>query len=255
MAKRIMTDSFSEPLTDVTNATVDIDIADGNLTIDKLTDNEQLLASGTLQYLEDQGLPTRSVNTLNGRATMMLKAKSTRRAWLHLPWQACNGATLWKIHLNPHVNYDITVRSGGGNIKLDLADMAVTCVSADTGGGNLDVLLPDHATDINVIAKSGAGNVMVDVGEGTTGNNIIHAGSGAGNVVVEIPVHIAVRVHATTGLGKTILESHFAKIDDHTYQSADYDVAVDKVEITAHSGAGNVAINTRQTVDRLELQR
>jgi hypothetical protein len=254
MAKTIMTANFSEPLTEVTTATIDIDIADGNLTIDKLADNEGLLASGTLQYLEDQGLPTRSAITRNGRATMTLKAKSTRRAWIHLPWQACNGATQWQIHLNPHVNYDITVRSGGGNIKLDLADMAVTGVSVDTGGGNLEVRLPDHSNAINVIAKSGAGNVTVAVGGGTTGNNLINAGSGAGNVVVDIPPHMAACVHATTGLGKTILDSRLTKIDGNTYQSADYDVAVDKLEISAHSGAGNVTVNAKQTVDRLELQ-
>jgi hypothetical protein len=37
----------------------------------------------------------------------------------------------------------------------------------------------------------------------------------------------------------------FSQIDGNTYQSPDYDSAADKVEITVHSGAGNVKVNTK----------
>jgi hypothetical protein len=162
-----------------------------------------------------------------------------------LPWAACNAATQWQIHLNPHVRSDIKAHSGGGNVKLDLAGMDVTCVSADTGGGNMELVLPDHATNLSVVAKSGAGNVTVEMGEGTTGSSMIDANSGAGNVIVGIPSSIAARIHATSGLGKEIMDSRFNKIDDHTYQSPDYDIARDKVQVEVHSGAGNVSVNTR----------
>ena len=65
-AGNVLTDHLAEPLNGATTAKVDINTGDGNLTIDRLTGGEQLLASGTLQYLENQGLPTRSVNTSNG---------------------------------------------------------------------------------------------------------------------------------------------------------------------------------------------
>ena len=56
---------------------------------------------------------------------------------------------------------------------------------------------------------------------------------------------IAARIHATSGMGKVIVDSRFSKIDGNTYQSPDYDVAADKVEITVNSGAGNVSVNTK----------
>ena len=140
--------------------------------------------------------------------------------WFRFPWAACNGATEWQIHLNPTVSSDITAHSDGGNVKLDLAGMAITRVSADTGGGNMEVVLPDNAADLSVTAKSGAGNV-----------------------VVHLPSGIAARIHATSGLGKVIVDSWFSKIDKNTYQSPDYDGAANKVEITASSGAGNVSVN------------
>ena len=162
MAKNVLTHNLSEPLGNATAAKVDIDNGDGNLAIDGLTGGEQLLASGTLQYLEKQGLPTRTLNTSNGRATLKLKASGGGQPWFRLPWQACNGATEWQIHLNPKVQSDITAHSGGGNVRLDLAGMAVTRVSADTGGGNMDVVLPEDAANLSVTAESGAGNVEVN---------------------------------------------------------------------------------------------
>jgi hypothetical protein len=245
MAKKVLTHNLSEPLGGATTAKVDINTGAGNLTIDKLTGGEQLLASGTLQYLENQGLPTRSVNTSNGQATLTLRASGTGRPWFRFPWAVCNGATEWQIHLNPTVASDITAHSDGGNVKLNLAGMVVTRVSADTGGGNMDVVLPDNAANLSVAAKTGAGNVTVEIGSGITGSNTVNANSGAGNVVVRIPSGMAAKVHATGGLVKVTVDPRFSKTDNNTYQSSDFDSAANRVEITVKSGAGNVSVNTK----------
>lgn len=100
--------------------------------------------------------------------------------------------------------------------------MAVTRVSADTGGGNVEVDLPDDATNLSITAKTGAGNVDV-----------------------HMPSGVAARIHATTGLGKALVDARFSKTDKDTYQSPDFDSAANKIEITVHSGAGNVSVNTK----------
>ena len=243
MANNVLTDTLSEPLNGTKTATVDINTDSGNLTIDRLGGGEQVLASGTLQYFEKQGLPTRTLSSSNGQTTLTLSGGGSERPWFHLPWAACNGAYEWQIHLNPTVSSDITAHSGGGNVKLNLAGMTVTRLSADTGGGNMDVVLPDNAADLSVTAKTGGGNVTVEVGSGTTGSSTVNAHSGAGNVVVHVPSGIAAKVHASSGLGKVIVDSRFSKLDDNTYQSPDYDGAANKVEITVDSGAGNVSVN------------
>jgi cell wall-active antibiotic response 4TMS protein YvqF len=245
MANKVLTDNLSAPLGGATTAKVDINTNAGNLTIDKLTSGEQVLASGTLQYFEKQGPPIRSVSSDNGQATLTLRGEDAGRPWFRFPWAACNGAFEWQIHLNPTVSSDISAHSGGGNVKLNLAGMAVTRLSADTGGGNMDVVLPDNAANLSVAAKTGAGNVTVEVGSGITGGNTVNANSGAGNVVVRVPSGIAAKIHATSGLGKVIMDSRFSKLDGNTYQSPDYEGAANKVEITVHSGAGNVSVNTK----------
>jgi hypothetical protein len=245
MTKNVLTDSFEESLNGAKSARVNINAGDGNLTIDRLTAGEPLLASGALQYYEHNGPSIQSVASTDGQVTLSVKRGAGGTRWLRLPWTACNGATEWRIHLNPTVVSEITAHSDGGNVRLNLAGMAVTQVSADTGGGNMDVTLPDHAADLSATAKTGAGNVTIDIGGGIQGNNFVNAKSGAGNVSVSIPAGIAARVRVTVGLGKVMLDSRFCKADDGAYQSPDFVSAVDRVEITAESGAGSVSVGVR----------
>jgi hypothetical protein len=241
--KKVLTYNFSEPLCGATTVKVDINTASGNLMIDKLNGGEPVLASGALEYVANQDPPTRSVNTDNGKAALTLKSTSIGRPLFRLPWSGCIAATDWHIHLNPDVQADLTAHSGGGNVVLNLAGMAVTRLSADSGGGNLEVVLPDNAANLSVTAKTGGGNIIVEIGKGVTGINILNATSGAGNVEVHIPSGIAARIYATSGLGKEIVDQQFGNNAKHMYQSADFDRAADKVEITIQSGAGNVSVN------------
>ncbi len=213
-AGNVLTENLAEPLDGATAAKLDINTGTGNLTIDRLTGGEQLLASGTLQYFENLGQPSRTLVSFLDQATLTLKLGDSG--------SPCVGAIEWQIHLNPTVSSDITAHSGGGNIKLDLAGMAVTRVAADTGGGNVDVVLPDNASSLNV-----------------------EASTGAGNVVVLVPSGMAAKIHATSGLGTVIVDSRFSQIDGNTYQSPDYDGAAHKVEIIVNSGVGNVVVNTK----------
>ena len=243
MAKKIFTDTLSEPLNGATTARVEISAGDGNLTIDPLIGCESLLASGTLQYMEKQGAPTRTLVSRDDQAALTLKGGGAGQPWFRFPWSACNGATEWQIHLNPTVLSDITVHSDGGNVKLNLAGMAVTRVSADTGGGNMEVVLPDNTANLNLSAQTGAGNVVVESSGVLKGSNLITAKSGAGDVGVRIPRGVAARIHVTIGVGVAIVDPRFSKIDKNTYQSPDFDSAADQVEITVQSGAGNVSVN------------
>jgi len=85
----------------------------------------------------------------------------------------------------------------------------------------------------------------VMVGSGMRGSSTIKASSGAGKVVVHMPSGIAARIHATSGLGKLIIDPQFIKIHDDTYQSPDYESSANAVEVTVESGAGDVSVITQ----------
>lgn len=243
MAKQVLTHDLSEPLGNATSARVEVHAGTGNLTIDRLGTGERVLASGTLQYLENTVVPTSSLDASNGQASLTVRSTSTARRGFRFPWQACNGETDWQIHLNPAVSADIDARSGGGNLKLDLAGLLVTHAAADTGGGNIDLVLPDGSASLRATARTGAGNVTVELGRDMKGSSTLTAHSGAGNVDVRVPAGLAALIHATSGMGKIIVDPCFSQVDKNTYQSPDYDSAANKVELTLTSGAGNVVVS------------
>jgi hypothetical protein len=245
MTNNLLTDVLSEPLNGATTAEIDISTGSGNLVIDTLPDGDDKLLSGALQYLEKQGRPTRGVSSDHGRAIFRLTGKDAGRPWLRFPWDACNGATEWQIHVNPAVSSDIAVHSGGGNVKVDLAALNIMRhLSAGTGGGNVEVTLPDNAQRLDVDVRTGAGNVVIEIGRGTRDRNTVNATSGAGNVTVCAPHGIAAKIYATSGLGKVVVDSPFGAIGRHIYASSDYDDAPNRVELTVKSGAGNVSVIT-----------
>ena len=81
MAKKVFTDTFSEPLNGATTARIEINAGDGNLTIDPFIGGEPLLAGGTLQYLEKQGAPTRTLVSRDGQAALTLKGDGARQRY------------------------------------------------------------------------------------------------------------------------------------------------------------------------------
>jgi hypothetical protein len=245
VANRLLTDQLSVPLEGTTMAEVDVDTGTGHLSVDPLSGGELMLAAGTLQYFEKQGVPSRSVASDHGRTRLALTASDTGRPWFRIPWAPCLGGTAWQICLNPTVPTNITAHTGGGNVRLNLVGLKVSRVAADSDGGNMEVLLPDGDARPCLDARTGGGNVTVDLGRGSTGSGTVDAQSGAGNVVVHVPRGLAARVHATSGWGKVTVESAFVKTAPNTYQSPGYDGATDRVEITARTGAGNVTIDTK----------
>lgn len=239
----VLTTTLTQPIDNAKSASVLIDPGDGNLSIGTLPGGDAALARGTLEYRENKGLPISEQSASNGQARLTLKAASGQ-PWLNVPWAACNGATSWQVQLNPALPLDITAQSAGGNMKIDLAGMTVTRLAAETGGGNADVVLPDRAADLSAVVKTGGGDVQVTIGREISGSHSLTAGSGAGNVTVRLPAGTAARIHASSGVGKVSVDGQFSPAGKDTYQSANYDSAAQKIEITLTTGAGNVTVST-----------
>ena len=198
-----------------------------------------------LQYFESQGLPSQQFISSDGQACLTLRGGTSRQQWIRLPWAACNGATEWLVHLNPKITADLKAYSEGGNIQLDLSGMQVSRVTAETGGGGIEMRLPDGAADLFASALTGAGNVTINIGLGLRGSSAISASSGAGNVSVFIPDGLPARIHTSTGMGKVLIDPLFSKTNGVTYQTRSFEEAVNKVEITLKSGMGNVIVRTK----------
>ena len=77
---KVLTQNLSQPLGDATAAKYDLNTGTGNLTIDSLPRGQQLLASGTVQYLEDHGFPSGILDMNKGLYTFSLKANGGPQA-------------------------------------------------------------------------------------------------------------------------------------------------------------------------------
>jgi hypothetical protein len=217
--KKILACELVEHLNDVTSARIDIHAGTGNLEVESMVGAAHLLLNGTLEYTEKTGPPVRTLFSEDGQARFTLKGDGARTSRFRLPWAACNGATEWRVHLNPAVLSEIAARSGGGNLRLDLSNLAITGVTAETGGGNIEVTLPRSETSLSLAASTGAGNVSV-----------------------QVPSGFPARIHAASGLGKVIVDPIFEQVDSHIYQSPGFETAAARIESKVSTGAGNVVI-------------
>ncbi len=59
----------------------------------------------------------------------------------HFPWDALSGRKEGQILLDPPVSPDIVARNRGGNVHLDLSGVSIIRLVAETGGGNVGVIL------------------------------------------------------------------------------------------------------------------
>ena len=66
-SNELLTYVVSEPLHEAKKASVQIIADDGNLTIDQLTNADQVLVSGHLQYFAKQGPPARALEVKDGQ--------------------------------------------------------------------------------------------------------------------------------------------------------------------------------------------
>jgi hypothetical protein len=237
---------LAEPLNEAHTSSLDFDLAQGNLAIDRLTGGEPLLVGGTLEYYENGGMPARSLSSMGGQATLALSVGSDPSPRWRLPWEACNAENDWQLHLNPAVVYEIAARTGGGNLDLDLSGLRVTRLTAETGGGNAQIRLPNGAVNLSVAVKTGAGKIVVEVGAGTKGRNGLTVENGAGSVDIRVPAGLAVRLIATSGLGKVVADPSLVQTDEGTYQSGDYDVNENRITIHVSNGAGTVSVVTKK---------
>lgn len=222
MSKKLLTYNLAQPLDGVARVNLNINPNYSNLIMDGANKNALLLASGSLEYFEGNSPPDGSIQRTNAHSTLTITSKEKARGGFRLPWSACNGATSWLVHLNPLVQYQISVEAGGGNVKLDLKDLVINEIAVENGGGNIEVHLPEVEGNLSVMARTGAGNVDL-----------------------QLPTGMAVRLHATSGLGKVLVSPRFVRIDSIAYQTADFETAASKIEINAKSGAGNVCILER----------
>ena len=198
------------PLEGASQAILRIDHGAGKLAIDPHSSPDQLLKGDFSGGVEHE--VTRDGN----QAKVRLSA--TPEFFWSFPWGTTGGFS-WQIYLNPEVPFDLTLKTGASETRLNLTDLKITNLFLDTGASSTSISMPAHA--------------------GYT-KATVHAG--AASVDIRFPQNVAGLLHIQTGLaGININNTRFVQ-NGNTYKSPDYDMATDKVELNVEAGVGRISI-------------
>ena len=137
-----------------------------------------------------------------------------------MPWELAAGHRLdWSLRLNSEIPLSLDVETGASETRMDLSGLRVTELWLRTGASASELTLPSEA--------------------GATRAEIR---SGMASVTVRVPLGVAARIRAKSGLAAvTVDQSRFPRAGDG-YQSPDYGTATNKVDIDIETGVGSVDV-------------
>jgi hypothetical protein len=125
----------------------------------------------------------------------------------------------WDMRLTAAVPLTLELETGAGESTLDLRDTKAESIYLKTGASSTELTLP---------AQAGRTRVQIE--------------SGASAVNIRIPEGVAARISVESGLaGISVDPVRFPRFGSE-YRSADYDTAVNRVDIHVRTGVGSVDI-------------
>lgn len=251
---------FSDVMIDVRAADVSIDFDRGSLQIDGSAES---------------GLLFESTVTHDEKVTFNASGTSTRNIRLRLDQVGAPPFGDWldqsqiraEIALSPDVPVSLDVNIGGGSAEMDLADLMLEDLKADSGSGGLTAFLPggDYKVDLSsgsggltvetapnseldMSLDVGSGRIMVTLAEGNTGE--VRLDSGSGSITVVVPEGVAVQLSGDTGSGSVNVPDGFERVsgterfsgDGGRWQTIGFDEADQQLIIRFDVGSGSIRV-------------
>jgi hypothetical protein len=137
-----------------------------------------------------------------------------------LPFDWSPGQTLdWSVKVNPDIRLSLSLETGASESRLDLSELHVTELKLKSGASSTTLTLPSHAGFTKVAISSGASSMKITVPQG-----------------------VAARIRSTGGLSNVSVSERFHG-NGGVYQSADYESADNKVDMSIEMGVGSVSIS------------
>jgi len=127
---------------------------------------------------------------------------------------------VWRYRLNQDVPLTIDVDAGASSLDFDLTDLKLVRMKIDMGATALKIKLPANA-----------------------GASVLDIDAGAASLDLNVPQGVAARLRFEQGVSNVeVDQSRFPMAGSGLYQSADYDTATNKVDVTLDGGANTVKV-------------
>lgn len=257
----LITESFSEKISQAETAEIEIDIDRGSLDIAALEEDTVLFEA---EVTHNQDLTYKTSGSANKSIHLDLdQIDPFNFDWFDTP----QIATI--IELSPEIPLSLNVDHGSGTATLDLTGLTLTDLNADTGSGRLIVTLPSGSYETDISAGSGtlditalpnsvleleasvgSGKMVITLGEETSG--VIEVDAGSGTITIHLPEGIGVYIQGGTGSGTVTVPNgythsggnSFGPSSSGTWESPNYDAA--KYQITINFGIGSGTLTIRE---------
>jgi len=260
----LTTERFAEPMEDVRQADVIVDFDRGNISIFPLVDSQNLFTADV---------------THDEKSTFTSSGSSNRNIQLRLDQVGPGVFTDWisqvqvqaEVGLAIGVPMDLEVDMGGGNSEMDLSEITLEGLKADSGSGSLTATLPEGNYPVDLSSGSGSvtvttgedseldmkvdvgsGRIMVTLADGNSGG--ITLDSGSGSITVIVPEGVAVQVSGDTGSGSVTVPAGFVRTsggegvvgDGGTWESEGFDDAEVQLVIRFDVGSGSIRVKNSE---------
>ena len=206
--KPVAGEQVSIPLEGAASAYIKLDHGAGRLTLRSGAGSGEVV-NGTF----GNGLSYKS-HLEGGR--LEVKMRTSQQPWAWWPGESLD----WDIRLNRDIPLNLKIDSGASASILDLSDLKVTDLDIDTGASKTELILPANA-----------GNTHVDID------------TGASSLKVSIPSGVAASIRVKSGIASVNVNSRFPRLDGGLYQSTDYSMAANRVDMTIDAGVGSIEVN------------
>ncbi len=130
------------------------------------------------------------------------------------------GGGIWRFQLTPDTPLSLHVSAGASELTLDLSDLQVTYLKLETGASSTVLTVPRR------------------------GVSLVDIEAGAASIDIRVPDGVAARVRLKGGLSSTDIDGErFPNLEGRIYQSADYNDAANRAEITIEAGVGKISVH------------
>jgi hypothetical protein len=200
-----------QPEGKVTQLTATLKPDVGSIQLDALSDTAYLI-EGDIYHRE--GVAVEKVITeKNGQATLTLA----------LPGETTinplsqTSAPDWKLGFDENVSIDLTIRVGAGTADIDLQTAQLTDLDFEVGVGSAEIWLPAETYTARI-------------------------DGGVGETVIYIPVDVAVRLEADTGVTALTLPPGFDEKSEDVYEYRINQSDLPQITLRVHQGVGRLVV-------------
>jgi hypothetical protein len=256
----MVTESFDSPLDGADSADIHLDFDRGNLTVSELESGGNLFEA-VVSHNETVNFRTSGNNKQTVRLSLNNVGNLQFGDWFSE--QQITG----EIWLATGIPLDMNIDIGSGNAELNLTELEIENIQADSGSGSLDVFLPGgdfpadlgsgsgsisvgtaEGSELDMKANVGSGRITIVIAEGNFGS--VDLDSGSGGITVIVPEGTAVKVRGETGSGGVNLPKDFVRTagedgvvgDSGTWTTPGFDQADEQLIIKFSVGSGSLRV-------------